>query len=68
VSESVKLIVDSYVSLKDRMALEEMRQHRQRLKGDLRQKVGGYFDVSGSLRLLDEDLRVIEEGFARLQA
>jgi len=50
------------------MALEEMRRHRQRLKGDLRQKVGGYFDVGGSLRLLDEDLRVIEEGFARLQA
>jgi hypothetical protein len=24
--------------------------------------------VSGSLRLFDEDLRVIEEGFARLQA
>jgi hypothetical protein len=68
VSESVKLIVDGYVSLKDRMALEEMRQHRHRLKGDLQQNVGGCFDVSGSLRLFDEDLRVIEEGFARLQA
>jgi hypothetical protein len=65
---AVKLIVDGYVSLKDRGALEEIRQHRQRLKSQLQQKVDGYFDVSSSLRLFDEDLRVIEEGFRRLQA
>jgi hypothetical protein len=32
VSESVKLIVDAFVSLKDHQAMEEMREHRQTLR------------------------------------
>lgn len=66
-SESVQLIVDGFVSLKDRVALHGMREHRQKLKTELQQKADGWFDVSSTLRLFDEDLLVIEEGCARLQ-
>lgn len=67
-SEAVKLIVDGFVSLKDRVALEEMRQHRQRLRGELQQRADGLGMTSFSLKIIDADLHAIEEGFARLQA
>jgi hypothetical protein len=65
-SEAVKLIVDAYVSLKDRVALEEMREHRQRLRRDLGAKAGGWVDVSRSIQLFDEDIEAVEAGLARL--
>jgi hypothetical protein len=65
VSESVKLIVDAFVSLKDHQAMEEMREHRQTLRKKL--QVCNGIDVSGSIRLIDSDLSEIEAGFARLQ-
>jgi hypothetical protein len=68
VSEAVKLVVDGFVSLKDRVALEEMRQHRLRLRGELQQRAGGLDVVGYSLKIIDADLQEIEDGFARLQA
>lgn len=64
-SESVKLIVDACVSLKDRQAMEEMREHRQMLRKKLQACNG--IDVSSSIRLIEGDLSEIEAGFARLQ-
>jgi hypothetical protein len=68
VSHSVKLIVDAFVSLKDRESLDEMREHRQRLRDQLQARVGQAFDVGQTVKLVDEDLRVIDDGVARLQA
>jgi hypothetical protein len=65
VSESVKLIVDACVSLKDRQAIEDMREHRQMLRKKL-QDVNG-IDVSSSLQLIESDLSEIEAGLVRLQ-
>jgi hypothetical protein len=65
VSESVKLIVDAYVSLNDRQAMEELRDHRQMLRKKLQACNG--IDVSSSIRLIESDLSEIESGFARLQ-
>ena len=67
-SEAVKLIVDARVSLKDRIALEEMRQHRQRLKNELLLKSGQSYDFSLTIKCFDDDLTAIEEGLARLDA
>ena len=64
-SESVKLIVDACVSLKDRQAMEDMREHRQMLRKKL-QDVNG-IDVSSSLELIESDLSEIEAGLVRLQ-
>jgi hypothetical protein len=68
VSDAVRLVVAGFVSLKDRVALEEMRQHRQRLRGELQQRADGLGMTSYSLNIIDADLQAIEEGFARLQA
>jgi hypothetical protein len=65
VSESVKLIIDACVSLKDRQAMEDMREHRQMLRKKL-QDVDG-IDVSSSLQLIESDLSEIEAGLVRLQ-
>lgn len=59
-------IVDAYVSLKDRAALEEMREHRQRLRKSLQEKAGGWVDVSRSIQIFDEDIEAVEAGLARL--
>ena len=64
-SEAVKLIVEARVSLKDRIA---MRQHRQRLKNELRLKAGELFDFNPTIKILEEDLTAIDEGLARLDA
>jgi hypothetical protein len=66
-SEAVKLVVDGFVSLKDRLALEEMRQHRQRLRAELQQRACGLGMMSYSLNIINADLEAIEEGVARLQ-
>ena len=64
-SESVKLIVDAWVNLKDRQAMEDMGEHRRLLRKKL-QNIDG-IDVSSSLQLIDSDLSEIEAGLGRLQ-
>ena len=67
-SEAAKLIVDAYVRLKDCQALEEMREHRLRMRKTLHEKAGGWFDLSRPIRDCDEELRIVESGLERLQA
>jgi hypothetical protein len=67
VSESVRLIVNAYVQLKDRQAIEELREHRRMLRQKLQAIAGGGFDPSRSIRLIDSDLSEIDAGLARLQ-
>ena len=64
-SESGRLIVYAYVSLKDRQAMEELRDHLQMLRKKLQACNG--IDVSSSIRLIESDLSEIESGLARLQ-
>jgi hypothetical protein len=67
VSESVRLIVNAYVQLRDRQAIEELREHRQMLREKLQAIAGGDFDPGRSIRLIDSDLHEIDAGLARLQ-
>ena len=67
VSEAMKMIVDGLVKLKNRKKLLEMREHRQRLRNDLKEKAGGALDISLSISMMDGDIFEIEEGLARLQ-
>jgi len=64
-SHSVKLIVDAYVSLKDRKAIEDLREHRKMLRKKLQASNG--IDVSSSIQLIESDLIEIEAGLVRLQ-
>jgi hypothetical protein len=62
-SQAIKLIVDGYVALKDRVAIEEIRAHRQRLRRQLEERPGG-IDAGPTMQVFDEELRVIETALA----
>jgi hypothetical protein len=65
-SAAIKSIVNGYVSLRDRSAIEEIRDHRQRLLKQLRDQPKGGIDPSSTIQLFEEDLREIEAGLSRL--
>jgi hypothetical protein len=65
-SEAIKSIVDGYFSLKDRVGLEEIRNHRHRLRKQLMDQPSSWVDPSSTIRLLDEDLHVVEDALKRL--
>jgi hypothetical protein len=65
-SEAMKLIVEGYLSLKDRTALENIRAHRQRLRKQLEDRPKGFINVSHATELLDEELGIIEAAINRL--
>jgi len=70
-SEAMKMIVDGYVRLKDREALEELRSRRRRLRQQLQEQrrgAFGTFDVSKSLQTFDAEVLVIEAGLEQLEA
>jgi hypothetical protein len=67
-SDAMKSIVDTYVGLKNRFALQEMRQHRRQLRNELRMKTGQGFDFGHAIGIFDEDLTEIEDGIARLRS
>ena len=64
-SEAMKLIVERYLSLKDRGALEDLRAHRQRLRKQLQERPLSGIDAGPAMEVLDEDLRVIEAALNR---
>jgi hypothetical protein len=65
-SEAIKLIVDGYLSLKNRDALEDLRAHRQRLRKQLEERTPGGIDAGPAMDTFDKDLRVIEAAINRL--
>jgi hypothetical protein len=64
-SEAMKLIVEGYLSLKNRDALEDLRAHRQRLRKQLEEQPPGGIDVGPTMEASNEDLRVIEAAINR---
>jgi hypothetical protein len=61
---AIELIVDGYVSLSDRRALDDLRIQRRKLAVDLKALTG--FDCRTTIQQIEEDLMVIEAGLARL--
>lgn len=64
-SATIELIVSAYVRLKNRQALDDMRELRHRLLKDLQAAPG--FEPRQALKHVQEDLRVIEQGLAQLR-
>ena len=58
------MIVDSYLSLKSRSALEEMRVHRERLRNQIEEPTPGGIDAGPTMLLFDEELHVIQAALA----
>jgi hypothetical protein len=63
-TKAIQQIVDAYVRLNDRQALEDLKMHRRRLAVDLKSKMG--LDPSLPIRQIDEEIAVIEAGLERL--
>lgn len=61
---AIELIVDGYVSLNDRRALDDLRMQRRKLAVDLKALTG--FDCRRTVQQIEEDIVVIEAGLARL--
>ena len=64
-SEAMERIVGAYVELRNRKALEDMKDHRHRLATELK-SLNGQLNLSSSIKLLEEEIAVIEAGLAKL--
>lgn len=64
-SNTIELIVSAYVRLKNRRALEDMRELRRQLLGGLQAAPG--INPRAALKHVEEDLRVIEQGLEQLR-
>ncbi|MFK4581072.1 hypothetical protein [Bradyrhizobium ottawaense] len=62
--KAIELIVDGYVSLNDRRALDDLRIQRRKLAVDLKARTD--FDCRTAIQQIEEDIIVIEAGLARL--
>jgi hypothetical protein len=53
--------------LKDRVKIEELRDHRQGLRDALKSRQSDVFDTSYLSHVIDDELEVIEAGLTSLQ-
>ena len=65
-SQATRLIVEGYLSPKDRDALEDMRAHRQRLRKQLEDQRSVLEIADRTAQIFDEEIVVIEAALARL--
>ncbi|WP_456672419.1 hypothetical protein [Bradyrhizobium sp. LM2.9] len=59
---AIELIVDGYVSLNDKRALDDLRMQRRKLAVDLKALTG--FHCRTTIQQIEEDIDVIEAGLA----
>jgi hypothetical protein len=65
-TKAIEQIVSGYVSLKNREALREMREHRQRLLHESRMHTGSWVSVENLSSVLQQDLNVIDAALSGL--
>ena len=65
-SDAMSMIVDGLVTLKDRQALEDMREHRLRLREKLLQSRSRVFDPGTLVKLYETEVEMIETGLQKL--
>ncbi|MGY4593319.1 hypothetical protein ACVWXL_001065 [Bradyrhizobium sp. GM22.5] len=63
---AIELIVDGYVRLNNRRALDDLRMQRRKLAVDLKARTGFDFAHGTTVQQIEEDIAVIEAGLARL--
>lgn len=61
---AIKKIVDTYVRLGNRRAIEDLLMHRRRLSIDLRGRSG--YDFSRPIEQIDEEIRIIAAALEKL--
>jgi hypothetical protein len=66
-TKAIENIVAGYVTLKNREALREMREHRQRLLHESRMHTGSWVSVESLSTVLQQDLNVIDAALSGLE-
>lgn len=59
-TEAIKNIVNGYMMLKNRRALEEIRDHRQRLLHQSRMHAGSWVSTESLTSLLQEEISIVD--------
>jgi hypothetical protein len=65
-TNAIQQIVDVYIRLNNRRALEDLRTHRQRLAVDLKLRLAENYNFNLLIGQIDEEVAVIEAGLERL--
>ena len=66
-TRAIEDIVAGYVTLKNRQALQEIREHRQRLLHKSRMHAGSWVSVKNLNSVLQQDIDVVEAALNGLQ-
>ena len=66
-TKAIEDIVAGYVTLKNRQALQEIREHRQRLLHKSRMHAGSWVSVKKLNSVLQQDIDVVEAALNGLQ-
>ena len=66
-SKAIKLIVDGYVCLNDRTALENLKSDREQLAAYLK-RTNGRLDHGATIKQIEEEIAAIHAGMARLDS
>ena len=64
---AIERMVRVYVELRNRKELENMKAHRHRLVAELK-SMKGAVDLSSQIKLLEDDIAVIEASLANMLA
>jgi hypothetical protein len=62
---AIRSIVDTYVRLRNRRALDDLRAHRGRLLAGLKTIAGGH-DTSKPIAQIEDEIAIIEAGLVKL--
>ena len=66
-TKAIEHIVAGYVTLKNRHALQEIRDHRQRLLHESRMHSGSWVSVESLNSVLQEDISIVDAALSGLQ-
>jgi hypothetical protein len=66
-SKAIEQIVANYVTLKNRQALQEIRDHRQRLLHDSRMHSGSWVSVEGLNSVLQDEISIVDAALSGLE-
>jgi hypothetical protein len=66
-TKAIENIVAGYVTLKNRQALEDIREHRQRLLHEARMHAGSWVSVKSLSSLLQDEIDVVDAALSGLR-
>ena len=67
-SKAIEQIANGYVRLKNRTALEQMREHRNRLLQEYRMRPADWFRSEVLEAALRDDVQVLDDALSRLSS